>query len=154
MTPARREAMAVAMALVPGLMPRNKLFAFYKDADAKSARRRAAMLRNVAVQLASGAEDVSLAPRKDGVLLAYRVASLHASRRALLSNAEAACVAYLVEKNGGVWPSPEEKKESHRELLEAALAPLGGWEGLMDNHETRALENRSGLMAGTESLTE
>ena len=73
MTPARREAMAVAMALVPGLMPRNKLFAFYKDADAKSARRRrAAMLRSVANQLAGGAEDVSLAPRKDGVLLAYR----------------------------------------------------------------------------------
>jgi hypothetical protein len=84
------------------------------------------MLRNVAVQLASGAEDVSLAPRQGGVLLAYRVANLHASRRALLSTAEAACVAYLVEKNGGVWPS----KETHRHLLEAALAPLGGWESL------------------------
>jgi hypothetical protein len=124
MTPARREAMAVAMALVPGLMPRNKLFAFYKDADAKSARRRAAMLRSVANQLTSGAEDVSLAPRKDGVLLAYRIAHLHASRRALLSAAEAACVAYLVEKSGGVWPS----KESNRDLLDAALAPLGGWD--------------------------
>lgn len=134
MTPARREAMAVAMALVPGLMPRNKLFAFYKDADAKSARRRAAMLRNVAIQLSSGAEEVSLAPRKDGVVLAYRVASLHASRRALLSTAEAACVAYLVEKNGGVWPSPNhetgDRQETHRELLEAALAPLGGWDAI------------------------
>ncbi len=130
MTPARREAMAVAMALVPGLMPRNKLFAFYKDADAKSARRRAAMLRSMATQLAGGAEDVSLAPRKDGFLLAYRVARLHASRRALLSTAEAACVAYLVESSGGVWPSPSDRNESHRELLEAALAPLGGWDAI------------------------
>lgn len=124
MTPARREAMAVAMALVPGLMPRNKCFAFYKDADAKSARRRSIMLRSVAHHLASGAEDVSLAPRKDGVLLAYRIAHLHASRRALLSAAEAACVAYLVEKSGGIWPS----KEFSRDLLDAALAPLGGWD--------------------------
>jgi hypothetical protein len=126
MTPARREAMAVAMALVPGLMPRNKLFAFYKDSDAKSARRRAAMLRNVATQLASGAEEVVLAPRKEGVMIAYRMASVHATRRALLSSAEAACVAYLVEKNGGVWPAGK----IDRELLEAALAPLGGFEGI------------------------
>jgi hypothetical protein len=126
MTPARREALAVAMALVPGLMPRNKLFAFYKDADAKSARRRAAMLRNVATQLASGAEEVVLAPRKEGVMIAYRMASVHATRRALLSAAEAACVAYLVEKNGGAWPAGK----VDRTLLEAALAPLGGLEGI------------------------
>ena len=130
MTPARREAMAVAMALVPGLMPRNKLFAFYKDSDAKSARRRAAMLRSVATQLASGAEEVSLAPRKDGVMLAYRMAHIHASRRALLSSAEAACVAYLVEKSGGVWPAGK----IDRALLEAALATLGGLEGIARGH--------------------
>ncbi len=126
MTPARREAMAVAMALVPGLMPRNKLFAFYKDADAKSARRRAAMLRHVATQLASGAEEVVLAPRKEGVMLAYRMASVHATRRALLSSAEAACVAYLVETSGGVWPAGK----TDRGLLEAALAPLGGLDAI------------------------
>ena len=126
MTPARREAMAVAMALVPGLMPRNKLFAFYKDSDAKSARRRAAMLRSVANQLSSGADQVSLAPRKDGVVLAYRMVHLHASRRALLSSAEAACVAYLVEKSGGIWPAGN----IDRSVLEAALAPLGGFEGI------------------------
>ncbi|MEO8874288.1 MAG: hypothetical protein ABI461_01770 [Polyangiaceae bacterium] len=131
MTPARREAMAVAMALVPGLMPRNKLFAFYKDADAKSARRRGAMLRNVALQVANGAEEVSLAPRKDGVMLAYRMANLHASRRALLTSAEAACVAYLVEKSGGVWPDGK----ADRALLDAALAPLGGFEGITPSSE-------------------
>ena len=121
MTPERREAITVALALVPGLMPRNRLFAFYTQSDARSARRRAGALRSFATQLASGAEDVKLVARAEGGFqLAYKVAHLHASRRALLSPVEAACVAYLVERSGG--PRPE--GAPGRELIDAALLHL------------------------------
>lgn len=113
----RREAITIALALVPGLLPRNRLFAFYKDnPDAKIARRRASALRHLAMQLASGAEDVRLVPRGDAFVLAYRMASMHASRRASLSATEAACVRYLVEKSGS-----ELEREGQQNAL--ALAP-------------------------------
>ncbi|MGH7283523.1 MAG: hypothetical protein ACRELY_18510 [Polyangiaceae bacterium] len=119
MTPARKEAITVALALVPTLLPRNRLFAFYTNSEAKSARRRAAVLRGLASQLLDGAEDVRLQARGDSFVLAYRVASVHASRRALLSRAEAACVAHLVERGGSsISGAPD------RSVLEAALANL------------------------------
>ena len=119
MTPERKEAITVALALVPGLLPRNRLFAFYTNSEAKSARRRASALRGLVTQLLDGAEDVRLQPRGDSFVLAFRVASVHASRRALLSRAEAACVAHLVERAGGsIAGAPD------RSALENALANL------------------------------
>ena len=129
MTPERREAITVALALVPGLMPRNRLFAFYTHSDARAARRRAGALRSFANQLAGGAEDVKLVPRAEGGFqLAYKVARLHASRRALLSSVEAACVAYLVERSGGPRPAGA----PGRELIEDALSHLGGQRTLVE----------------------
>ena len=119
MTPERKEAITVALALVPGLLPRNRLFAFYTNSEAKSARRRASALRGLVTQLLDGAEDVRLQPRGDSFVLAFRVSSMHASRRAVLSRAEAACVAHLVERGGGsIAGAPD------RAALEAALASL------------------------------
>lgn len=120
MTPERKEAITVALALVPTLLPRNRLFVFYNNSEAKSARRRASALRGVVSQLLGGADEVRLQPRGDSFVLAYRVASVHASRRALLSRAEAACVAHLVERAGGaaIVGAPD------RSVLEGALANL------------------------------
>lgn len=119
MTPERKEAITIALALVPNLLPRNRLFAFYTNSEAKSARRRASALRGVVTQLLAGAEEIRLQPRGESFVLAYRMAGLHASRRALLSCAEAACIAHLVERAGGsIAGAPD------RSVLESALANL------------------------------
>ena len=119
MTPERKEAVTVALALVPNLLPRNRLFAFYTNSEAKSARRRASALRGLVAQLLNGAEDVRLQPRGESFVLACRVASVHASRRALLSRAEAACVAHLATRGGVSIPGAPD-----RSVLDAALANL------------------------------
>ena len=119
MTPERKEAITVALALVPNLLPRNRLFAFYTNSEAKSARRRASALRGLVAQLLEGADEIRLQPRGESYVLAFRMAGMHASRRALLSRAEAACVAHLVERGGGTIAGAPD-----RSVLDAALANL------------------------------
>ena len=52
MLPLDREALVVAMALVPGMYARNKLFTLHREPEVRRARARAAMIRGVVRQLA------------------------------------------------------------------------------------------------------
>jgi hypothetical protein len=98
-----REALAIAMAVVPGLCSRNKHFALYGDPDVRRARARASLLRGVVRQL-SGAhgkvDHVALARGAHGCELRFSIHAMHLERRVALSDLEAACVAYLASRSG------------------------------------------------------
>lgn len=130
-----REAMTVAMTIVPGVYSRNKMFAMFKDARVKAARRRSATLRGVARQLVSSEiANVEVSRGEDGAcVLSYRVRAVRLARRVELSEVELACVAYVARRGGS---RALEATERERTLIDAALArlasglALSGLEGL------------------------
>ena len=71
-----REALTVAMALVPGMYPRNRLFALHREPEVRRARARAAMIRGVVRQLAGErgeADGIALVRHGEVSILRYRV---------------------------------------------------------------------------------
>jgi hypothetical protein len=99
-----REALIVGMTLVPALLSRNRSFALFEDPEVRRARFRAALLRGIVRQLAGEQGRVESLQIVHGVRgggdhdlreLRYRVPGLRVDRRALLTEAEYACVAYL-----------------------------------------------------------
>src|SRR5258708_9707488 len=91
------------MALVPGLVSRNRSFALFDNPAVRRARVRAALLRGIVRQLggAYGRVEAFAIVRCLGVHeIRYRVPGLRMERRALLSDLEYACVAYLASRAG------------------------------------------------------
>jgi hypothetical protein len=121
-----REALMVAMAVVPGLYSRNRMFAMYGDPEVKRAKVRAAVIRGVVRQLAGShgeAEEIALARHGELRVLRYRIARVKLDRRLELSEIEAACLVYLASRAGvrGMHPSPEDRAH-----VDAALRRLAG----------------------------
>ncbi|MGD0675287.1 MAG: hypothetical protein ABSC94_07700 [Polyangiaceae bacterium] len=119
-----REALVVGMTLVPGLLSRNRSFALFEDPEVRRARVRAALLRGIVRQLAGGhgrVESLQIVARPGDRELRYRVPGLRIDRRALLTEAEYACVAYLAGRAsvGGIQADDED-----RARIEAALRRL------------------------------
>jgi len=119
-----REALVVAMTLVPRLVSRNRSFAFFEDAEVRRARARASLLRGIVRQLAGAhgrveALDVALGP--SACEMRYRVPAVRMERRALLSNVEYGCVAYLAGRAGVAGIHAD---EADRARIEAALHRL------------------------------
>lgn len=120
-----REALVVAMTLVPRFVSRNKSFALFEDPDVKSARARAALLRGIVRQLAGGhgrVEAVAVAAEAGSREMRYRVPGVRLERRALLSETEYGCVAFLAARAGvpGVRATGD-----NRAGIDAALRRLG-----------------------------
>jgi hypothetical protein len=125
MNPLDREALTVAMALVPGMYARNKHFALHGQPDVKRAKVRAALIRGVVRQLAGAhgeVEGLAFARHGEGTVLRYRVPQMRFERRVELSEIERACLVFLAHRAGvrGVHATPEERAH-----LEAALKRLG-----------------------------
>jgi hypothetical protein len=124
-----REALIVGMTLVPALLSRNRSFALFEDPEVRRARFRAALLRGIVRQLAGGQgrveslEVVATGRGGDRELreIRYRVPGLRVDRRALLTEAEYACVAYLAGRASvtGLSASDED-----RARIDAALRRL------------------------------
>jgi hypothetical protein len=119
-----REALVVAMTLVPRLVSRNRSFAFFEDAEVRRARARASLLRGIVRHLAGAqgrVESLDVAPGPSACEMRYRVPAVRMERRALLSNLEYACVAYLAGRAGvpGIHAD-----EDDRAGIEAALRRL------------------------------
>jgi hypothetical protein len=123
-----REALIVGMTLVPALLSRNRSFALFEDPEVRRARFRAALLRGIVRQLAGGQGKVESlhvqgvrANDRDLRELRYRVPGLRIDRRALLTEAEYACVAYLAGRASvaGLSASDED-----RARIDAALRRL------------------------------
>ncbi|MGO9835394.1 MAG: hypothetical protein ACLP1X_14365 [Polyangiaceae bacterium] len=119
-----REALVVAMTLVPRLVSRNRSFAFFEDAEVRRARARAALLRGIVRQLAGAqgrVEALNVAPGPSACEMRYRVPAVRMERRALLSHLEYGCIAYLAGRAGvsGIHANDED-----RARIEASLRRL------------------------------
>jgi hypothetical protein len=121
-----RDALVVAMTIVPGLYSRNKMFGFYTDPEVRGAKARSATLRGVVRQLVSShgpAPSIQLdrSTSTGTCVLSYRIEGLHLVRTLHLSALEAACIAYLVARAGSSVLRPFDHE---RALLDKALARL------------------------------
>lgn len=118
-----RDALLVAMTVVPGLYSRNRMFVLYNDPHVKYAKARSAILRGVVRHLlgTAGEAEIELARAESGIVLRYRIERMRMERRIELSELEAACVAYLSGRGG--CPSLH-ATERDRALIEAALKRL------------------------------
>jgi hypothetical protein len=96
--PFEREALVAGMTLVPALLSRNRNFALFEDPEMRRARVRAALLRGIVRQLTGAegkVESLEVLPRSGVRELRYRVPGLRMDRRAVLTDLEYSCVAYL-----------------------------------------------------------
>jgi hypothetical protein len=119
-----REALVVGMTLVPGLVSRNRSFALFENPEVRRARVRAALLRGIVRQLTGTQGRVEAF----GVIAAtgarevrYSLPGLRVQRRALLSDVEYACVAYLAGRAGVADLSADDQD---RARIDAALRRL------------------------------
>ncbi len=103
-----REALVVGMTLVPGLVSRNRSFALFEHPDVWRARVRAALLRGIVRQLtgtqgrveAFGVGPSGAAGATGAREVRYSLPGLRLERRAVLTDVEYACVAYLAGRAG------------------------------------------------------
>ena len=108
------DALVVGMTLVPGLLPRNRVFSLYESPEVRHAKRRSAVLRGIVWQLARAQGQVEgLVVQRSGTAceLRYRVPEMKIERRAVLTELELACVRYLAGRAGvaGLWASDEDR---------------------------------------------
>jgi hypothetical protein len=98
-----REALVVGMTLVPGLVSRNRSFTLFENPDVRRARVRAALLRGIVRQLTGTqgrVEAFDVVAGTGAREVRYSLPGLRMQRRALLSDVEYACVAYLAGRAG------------------------------------------------------
>ncbi len=118
------DALLVGMTLVPGFLSRNRSFALFEDPMVRRAKRRAALLRGIVRQLAGAVgavEGLEVVSETGARELRYRVPGIGVDRRAILSEVEYSCVAYLAGRArvAGLHAEPED-----RARIDAALRRL------------------------------
>jgi len=118
------DALLVGMTLVPGFLSRNRSFALFEDPMVRRAKRRAALLRGIVRQLAGAVgavEGLEVVAETGARELRYRVPGIGVDRRAILSDVEYSCVAYLAGRArvAGLHAEPED-----RARIDAALRRL------------------------------
>ena len=98
-----RDALTVAMALVPGMYARNKMFALHREPEVRHAKARAAMIRGVVRQLAGErgeVEGVAMVRHGEVTVLRFRVPQVSFERRLELTDIERACLVFLASRAG------------------------------------------------------
>jgi hypothetical protein len=124
MAPVDREALVVGMTLVPALVSRNRSFALFEDPEVRRARVRAALLRGIVRQLTGTlgkVEALGVVASSGACEVQYRLPGLRIERRAVLSDVEYACVAFLARR-AGVEGLPA--TEEDRSRIDGALRRL------------------------------
>ena len=119
-----REALVVGMTLVPGLVSRNRSFALFENPEVRRARVRAALLRGIVRQLTGTqgrVEAFGVVAATGAREVRYSLPGLRMQRRALLSDVEYACVAYLAGRAGVASLSADAED---RARIDAALQRL------------------------------
>jgi hypothetical protein len=122
--PVDREALVVGMTLVPGLVSRNRSFALFENPDVRRARVRAALLRGIVRQLTGTQgriEAFGVVSATGAREVRYSIPGLRVQRRAVLSDVEYACVAYLAGRAGVADLSADDED---RARIDAALRRL------------------------------
>jgi len=119
-----REALVVGMTLVPGLVSRNRSFALFENPEVRRARVRAALLRGIVRQLTGiqgRVEAFGVVAATGAREVRYSLPGLRVQRRAVLSDVEYACVAYLAGRAGVADLSADAED---RARIDAALRRL------------------------------
>jgi hypothetical protein len=123
MTPMRDlDALTAAMATVPLLYSRNRMFALFKDPIVRRARVRARMVRGLMRFIGRADAEVELSASGDRVRIAYEIKRLRLSRAVTITDFELALLRTLVAK--GPHPALLAEREDDRPRIEAALARL------------------------------
>jgi hypothetical protein len=118
------EALVVGMTLVPGLVSRNRSFALFENPEVRRARVRAALLRGIVRQLTGTqgrVEEFGVIAATGAREVRYWLPGLRVQRRAVLTDVEYACVAYLAGRAGVADLAADEED---RARIDAALRRL------------------------------
>ena len=117
------DALTVAMALVPALYSRNKMFKLFDDPIVKKARSRARLLRSVFRHLCGHGGRVTefRLVRGDVFTLHYRIPTVALKRHVELSRVELACLVHLCDRAGVGFLPPS---DDDRAILDAVLVRL------------------------------
>jgi hypothetical protein len=131
--PVECEALIVGMAIVPGLLSRNRSFDLFENPDVRRARRRAALVSGIVRQLAGvqgQVASVRVTRAADGACeLSYTLPGMKMHRRASLSDVEVACVRYLAARLGVTELTPSDED---RGTIDGALRRLAAGLRLAD----------------------
>ena len=116
------EALTAAMAIVPGLYTRNRMFELFTDPVVRRARGRARMVRGLLRFIGRADAVVELARHDDRVRLGYRIPRLRLSRTIQIGEFELALLRVLLAK--GPHPAELAEEATDRPRIDAALALL------------------------------
>jgi hypothetical protein len=116
------EALTAAMATVPLLYSRNRLFTLFKEPIVRRARMRARLVRGLVRFIGRTDAEVDLTASEDRVRVGYRIPRLRLSRSVTLTDFELALLRTLLAK--GPHPVALAAKEDDRPRVDAALARL------------------------------
>jgi len=116
------EALTAAMATVPLLYSRNRLFTLFKEPIVRRARVRARLVRSLVRFIGRTDAEVDLARLDDRVRVGYRIPRLRLSRSVTLTDFEVAILRMLLSK--GPHPASLALADDDRTRVDAALARL------------------------------
>ncbi|MBW2456465.1 MAG: hypothetical protein JRI68_18250 [Deltaproteobacteria bacterium] len=140
------EALLVALVLVPHSYPRNRFFDLFRWPDARDVRRRAALLRSVIADLATGeAAGVAADLRGASVVLRYHLPEFGLYRTTRLGRDELALIKLALQRSDGGARDPGRPGRA------AALAPLRQW---VDDREVARLVAKLERLFTTEGATQ
>jgi len=115
-------ALTAAMALVPGLYSRNKMFALFQQGAVRRARSRARMLRALLRVVGHADADVDLSTKDGRVTLHYRIPRLRLERTVQITEFELSVLRVLLAS--GPRPRVLEPAPTDRPRVEEALSRL------------------------------
>jgi hypothetical protein len=116
------DALTAAMAMVPMLYSRNRMFERFTDPVIRRARSRARMVRGLLRFIAREDAVVKMAQVHDKHIVTHRIPKLRFERTVQLTEIELALLRMLLST--GPHPSTLDEQETDRPRVEAALALL------------------------------
>ena len=116
------DSLTAAMAMVPGLYSRNRMFALFEDPVVRRARSRARMLRGLVRFVGRSDAEVELADHGERVSVTYRIPRLRLARTVQLGDFELAVLRVLLAR--GPHPGALDEHADDRARVDAALALL------------------------------
>jgi hypothetical protein len=120
--PSLLDALTAAMAMVPLLYSRNRMFERFNDPLVRRARARSRMVRGLLRFVAREDVDVTLTLAGERHILSYRIARLRLDRTVQMTGLEVSVLRVLLAR--GPHPRALDLESNDKERVDAALALL------------------------------